>query len=1226
MASAANFILKAYATEQNARDDANPLAVSSTTAAGGSIINNPSQAAGYGFWAFQRYWYRIEANEPVPEFYIDWDDGEDNSPEKANVSIIKNKKPTFFGITSHIYTQSKKFYPLIRVKSIEGYLSKWYTPHAGSGTSALNTFAGLDDSIKTTAASTLIYDSGQNSFSVISVERNSSPTGTLTFYTGDRPDATDTLTIVTADGTAVTYTAGASEDASAGTWHASNTTTTQVDSLQNCIEHTNGHGSKITASQSGAGLILTLVDNTSGHSASISKTGATDGQILIAQFGSTYTASSHARIPVFEPANVPPIGVLKTDRKRLFSNIDNDLLGKKGRILNGITAFGTMPYTDTVQAYCSNAARTGIQVKVTYQEAITGGVKAVASIRLPAKGSGDGTGDYLATDLADQAMVITTMDDTYCAWWNLGGEQPEGSPPPTASGHIPIIAVPVSTGGSGGDTVTTCANLVSSMVSALDTALFPASGGRKEFTVSATDDGPGTVEVITITHNNAGPPVEAGAWISTSSDIPPHVNPFDQAYGGGTSTVEHTTGVSPSGGNTKQKTLTTTSAGHANSRIEKVERILRAELVNNLEATDSYGDASGAITTKLYPGERVYLMSTISTTNNYSLQNLAMRNKNPNLHNTICYLSLGNPLLELNSIGGYSTIDASESKIRCSNKSAAFYYFDDNKLISGDPEESDGGTNLSHMSVQNHQTVDTTDASFGITDKLVDGIIQKTTNPARELRYSHEWFREHTDSNYRFYPQKRLIRCQVDDDHTQVADDSFSRSPIEHWDYSGYLKASGAGNQDNNQPTEVSKYNYGALIFTNKAQLRAPNWVDLNTYNKADKFALFQCVAISGLTPPFYNQLLASTSFDTETAADYYIPDNRGDAAGATDNSSTGPRNAVFMTKKEKYDRIFVRVSHDLFNAAALDVDDITNNPTPGTTACMPKVRLQILYPVKSTSAAGSSEDKVVWKALPYVDGTRLKGKDDSTFYKSGDITFTPPSDWAKTSHTTMNPSTDSDTNIIYPFEDNFFEDGSGSTGINDVWTQDSYALIFLVTVIVQGAEATKNCFSITSMYPYSNSHSQLLEIVDPTHVSLNKYGIAQSVSFVRKGKYQEIKDRSGISQMRRIGAEGGNIKLGSIDLKGDAQSTRAKFQEFQQDAVPVYYDVVHRDSSITRMFGVMVDMSEDHPTGKVIPKFACSMKITHILELDSSGNILDDGYVPLGGDVIDVSQYLSAV
>ena len=58
MASAANFVLKVYLTESDARADSNPLAVDSTTNEEGSIVNNASQAANYGYWAFQRYYYR----------------------------------------------------------------------------------------------------------------------------------------------------------------------------------------------------------------------------------------------------------------------------------------------------------------------------------------------------------------------------------------------------------------------------------------------------------------------------------------------------------------------------------------------------------------------------------------------------------------------------------------------------------------------------------------------------------------------------------------------------------------------------------------------------------------------------------------------------------------------------------------------------------------------------------------------------------------------------------------------------------------------------------------------------------------------------------------------------------------------------------------------------------------------------------------------------------------
>ena len=370
--------------------------------------------------------------------------------------------------------------------------------------------------------------------------------------------------------------------------------------------------------------------------------------------------------------------------------------------------------------------------------------------------------------------------------------------------------------------------------------------------------------------------------------------------------------------------------------------------------------------------------------------------------------------------------------------------------------------------------------------------------------------------------------------------------------------------------------------------------------------------------------LLPSNRFDTYITAAHYDPDNVGYSDNTTivDADVDGPRNAVFMARKEKYDRIFVRVNHDRLVAASLDMEVMSTlvDNTPGDNAeSLPKIRLQVLYPAKKTRNSST----IIWKPLKVIDRTRLGNKDDSTFYTSGDISFVPPVDWEKTQHSA---------NIVYPYEDNFFDDWSplnvtGVDGIDDHWTEDSYALLFIITAIPTAgqAETAKPIFNVMNMYPFNNAHSQLIEIVDPMHVSLNSYGVAQSISFVRKGNFQEIKDRSGISQMRRVGATGGQIKLGCIDLKNDAKTTRAKFHEFQRDAVPVYYDITHKDDSVTRLFGVMTEMSEDHPTGDIIPKFACSMQVTHILELDSSGNIIGDGYKPLGGDVIDVGQYLSA-
>jgi len=1081
-----NFVLKAYPTEALARagGHGNALRIADPDDYAGSIVNNASQAANYGFWTFQRYWYRIESNEPVSEFYIDWDDGEDNSPEKANVSIIKTDKPSFYGVTSHIYTQAKKHYPLIRVKSVDGFLSKWYTPHASNGsTAALNTFEGLDDNIKTTGASGLLYDKGQNSFSVVSIENND--------YDG-----------------------------------------------------TEGDGENDT---------------------------------------------DYARIPVLEPANVPPIGVLKTDRKRVFSGIDNAWLGNNSRVLDEASA--EYPDTSTLHAICSNQNRAAVNVKVTYQEGVLGGVAAVSVISTKEKGAGS-TG-FSAVELDGKVVYFYSMDEVfgvYITWTAGDGSQANASQPAMAiTGATPVAAnIPTSSSGDA-NTYVSSDKLADAFVSAVGGVTYH---GRDQFS-AVKSSGVGDRKLITVTSAETGVHV-APVYGSGATAL------FETSVLSDTFPRLTTAGVDASDGTIKQRTIVTNTFD-TTGRIENVARVLRMELVNNLESTDTAHTGSSD-TTKLAPGERVYLQANIQDAEADALPDATDRLNNVNVHSTICSVSLGNPIVELDSLGSSLTVDATESKLRCSNKSVSAYYIDDNKLISGDTTGNR----------QDHQAADTT---YNITDKIVDGQDFKDTVGVKDLRYSFEWFRDFQDSNYRFYPQKRLLRCQVADDHTQAADDGFNRSPIVSFDPSSYLTVGAAAADADGLPSEVAKHNYGALLFTNRAKIRTPEWFDLNVTNRGDRTQIFGCDAATTHT------LLPSTAYDTLTTADHYAPDNVSNADTATDSDTVGPRNALFMARKEKYDRIFVRVSHDRLTAAGLTLATMSSrvdNTIGADGEGLPEVRIQALYPAKKTRNSST----IVWKPLKIIDRTKLKNKDNSSFYTSGDITFIPPSDWEKTQHST---------NVVYPYESVFYDEkGSGTDGIDDKWNQDSYALLFLITMIDSegdgtGLETIKPCFNVMHMYPFNNSHSQMVEIVDPMHVSLNKHGIAQAVSFVRKGKYQEIKDRSGINMLRRVGAEGGSIKLGSIDLAGDPNTTRAKFDEFVKDAVPVYYDITHSDSSITRLFGVMVDMSEDHPTAKVNPKFACTMKVTHMLEIDSSGNITGDGYKPLGGDVIDVGQYLSA-
>ena len=86
-------IIKVYNTEANALAGGGTGMISSatipTSGGNGGAIHNGTDAIPY--YIYNRYFYRIESNEPVSEFHIDWDDGENNSPEKRNIEIIKVK-------------------------------------------------------------------------------------------------------------------------------------------------------------------------------------------------------------------------------------------------------------------------------------------------------------------------------------------------------------------------------------------------------------------------------------------------------------------------------------------------------------------------------------------------------------------------------------------------------------------------------------------------------------------------------------------------------------------------------------------------------------------------------------------------------------------------------------------------------------------------------------------------------------------------------------------------------------------------------------------------------------------------------------------------------------------------------------------------------------------------------------------------------------------------------
>ena len=169
-------VVKVYNTEANARAGGGTGLVSNNGTGGVSNLTFGGVTFHSGFhnslnsipyFIFEKYFYRIEANEPVLEFHIDWDDGEDNSRAKRNVQVVKFDDPVNFCVVDHVYTTAGLKFPMFRVKSIEGFLSKWYIH--GEHTAALNpSLTPYLDEIN----SSVTLTTGQNDFSKVSLDKS----------------------------------------------------------------------------------------------------------------------------------------------------------------------------------------------------------------------------------------------------------------------------------------------------------------------------------------------------------------------------------------------------------------------------------------------------------------------------------------------------------------------------------------------------------------------------------------------------------------------------------------------------------------------------------------------------------------------------------------------------------------------------------------------------------------------------------------------------------------------------------------------------------------------------------------------------------------------------------------------------------------------------------------------------------------------------------------------
>ena len=992
-------VIKVYSTKDYALDNGTTGRIDPNEAISGheGIISN-SEGATLPYYIYNKYYYRIEANEPVSEFHIDWDEGEDNSPEKANIEIIKLDTPSFSTVTEHIFTEHKHFFPLIRVKSMDGFLSKWYT-----NDSSLNEYKALETELT----------AGQNEFSIVSEEEQSD-----------------------------------------------------------------------------------LINS-------------------------------------FLPSNLPPIGVLKADKKRIYNGIDNDAI------------LSTYAYP-LLYAYSTSTASTKPNVVFTIQDddiktraaGKTGGgaIKkhTLAGTRIwnasSAWVSDDQTGDTclsavptgnyhtmpppeewrltvfeeIETDggAASPANVYWhdgsgtgTGTDRYIDWFYNGSTDKYGNSKLRmffcASGGSKSLGEKLPDANDGPSGYSTC-------------QIQPSlSGGGEIQSDSILND----ILAFFIAEHDA-PNMEIPLTIqggSITEDGDDHYMDIVHDAFGCTDTWAIGAGLQQTVSSNPMFTFTIQNDGcPILTQTEFAKKLLRVELSNAKNLADT---------------DRVYIKVFDAATN---LESYAATTDN-----TLAVLSNGNPIVDLSN-ESIVYLDGTESRTRASNRDISLYNFDDDKLYK----------------VGAVQAADTDSVS-----DLISGTFSSTGS--KELSYSFGNIGDTLDSDSRFYSTYRLPRLQVKDDFTSYVInedstyDTLTYSAIEHFAPSTYTAAGVY------MPSNLESR--GLLMYSNHNTVNTANWHDVSTRNLNDT-----------------QEIMGSASTGAEGT---YVLN---DSSNLTDH----PKSHLLMVQTDKFDRVYFRMNN--------------NNAAGGA---MPDVAITAYY------ANGTT-----WFPLEIIDETQgLK--------TSGSIKFTTPHDWHKGNYTHIDDG--SDWLGPVPAEDS-------GVDVSNLWTvanfpDGGYGLLISFTVKSTGTNHRNlKCMNV---WPYNNPHSQLIEIMDSHHVSLNSIAIAQSISFGRNSKVISIEDKFGKSDVRKIGATGGTITFGGIDL-GETDDHRKTMVGYQKNATPLFLDVSHKSGEITRFFGIVTQLSEDHPTGLMYPKWAVTMQISHILELSSTGAINSDK-ISIGGALADDGKYL---
>ena len=922
------------------------------------------------FFTFQKYYYRFESTDPVTGFVVDWDDGEDNSPEKANRQIIKLDSPSFYAVTSHTYTTHGVHYPMIRTINTDGFYSKWYVA-----------FKAQAAGISSIEPQTL--PAGQNDFSNLSLDSQAIP-----------------------------------------------------------------------------------------------------------------------RIPEISPANVPPIGVLKVDRNKVYSGIDNSIFEnitspiaycfverESGTELTGFDDGLEVVWEDNTgniqkDLLAAHSDISDLAAKHTIGTVGSIYVRRILSVKLVLLKEGNAA----ATLAADERVKIYAMataavagncnvtSDPIVTMVSLGN--------PYVSLDRPGFYVTLD----GSQSQTRCSNV------SIDKYIFDT--GKLDGATAAGDagifEGPGMAEQV--------------------SDI------LGAAVG-------------------------------ATNTYTQSDSSLRAyyTLAPNASALSSgSGNVIDSTTKRIFDEERLIKLQVIDTSSTTRQESTR-------------YFSSGSPSGSVLA----DDLDASQSTIAV-----------------------DDGTNFAVGDV----IASSGTPSDSVEQMYVFLITGNTLSLVRQYNGASTTMND-TDVVYTL------------NDNGQLGD-TCDHSFVEHWNPTGYA----------DQLVRPSSLKSRALLMyattTPDIGVGATIWRTV-----LSDYALHTRATGEGTSNTGEPGLI----FGGRTDAD--IGESNGTELSA--ESTTGAemhsaQNYLLMCKDEKFNKIHLRMKNSFTSQAAsvpYAPDAVECTSAIALSPAREKTKLFLWY----TARTSPSESTYRWKPIAFSDGTFCRTYDDgdtenNALRASGSIIFDMPNDWVKVKSENLTWE-----NSAQPLSDEDGEGGTDDPAAN--WTEEMYGLLLGISAHANATLVKYKCVSVQS---YNNSHSQVITIVDPHHKSLNDIAIAQSISYSRRGKYITVSDRIGRTELRKIGAEGGTMTFGGVELAGTYSTQKKLLNIYQREGTPVYLDIQRGNSTgeYIRFFGVITSLSEDYPTGKQTPKFGIKMQVTHVCEYDSNGAWIGGGLMSLGGERIDVTSF----